>query len=155
VEERAHAQDVSSPPPNVVVGRDEAAPLLVLPLARRIWSVRHPFRVALGSAFWLAACGALLWAWPSISNTLGLLVVLGGWGASTYALGYYVRSWGAILAPAAIFVLLEVALIVVGTHGDASGAALLIWLVPIFFAPYTWLLALGIKRGERAHRSQS
>jgi hypothetical protein len=90
-----------------------------------------------------------------MSNTLGLLVLLGGWGASTYALGYYVRNWGAILAPAVIFVLLEVALIVVGTYGDASGAALLIWLVPIFFAPFAWLLWVGIKQGERAHRSQS
>jgi hypothetical protein len=89
-----------------------------------------------------------------MADTPGLLVVLGGGSAATFAVGYYVRNWWAILAPAVTLIGLEAALLWVGTHGDASGAALLIWITLIFFAPVVWLVGVGIKRAERAQRSR-
>jgi hypothetical protein len=74
-------------------------------LTRRVVYWRLPFRVVLGSAFWLAVCvGSLRLA--TVENTGGsvALFVFGVCAAASYALWFYVGNWWAIVAPVTLVV---------------------------------------------------
>ena len=95
-------------------------------LTRRIVYWRLPFRVVLGSAFWLAICvGSLTLATAEHAGGSVALFVFGVWAAASYALGFYVGNWWAIVAPVTLVVAFEALLVYLGetTSGNDEGIA--------------------------------
>ena len=121
-------------------------------LTRRIVYWRLPFRVVLGSAFWLAICvGSLTLATAEHAGGSVALFVFGVWAAASYALGFYVGNWWAIVAPVTLVVAFEALLVYLGetTSGNDEGIAFSIWIFAIVMAPIVGLVCLGVKQGER------
>jgi hypothetical protein len=84
-------------------------------------------------------------------GTLGILLLLGGWSASTFALGYYVRGWWAMLVPSATFVIFEAVLIYDRTQGaTTTGVVLASSLTILLFGALIGFVELGIKKAEDA-----
>jgi hypothetical protein len=114
-----------------------------------MWSSRLPFRVVLASAFWIAIWVPLTMFAPSW-GTPGLLLTFGGWSATTFALGYYVRDWWAMLVPTATFVIFEAVVIYDGFHGaTTTGVVVASSLTFLVFGAVIWFVEVGIEQAER------
>ena len=117
---------------------------------------RGLLRWAVGSAAWIGTCFGLLAVYsvlPRGTPTLLALSPLGGMGLATYALGYYVRNWWAVVVPVGSFVVITVEFAVAAVHGEASGTAILLWVLAAVFAGVVALIKAGMDRAERRVRA--